>query len=118
MRTCGVRSAVPVRTPRFGQRAQARKERQAQEERQQAWEAAQREARRPSCTRCGQKLTDDRWRMTETFPEPECNWRPGMFASCEADVLHQEMEQLRTEAEEKQRQEKEANRPRGLFRRR
>ncbi|MFD5121267.1 hypothetical protein [Streptomyces sp. NPDC058385] len=100
------------------QRAQARKERQAQEERQQAWEAAQREARRPSCTRCGQKLTDDRWRMTETFPEPECNWRPGMFASCEADVLHQEMEQLRTEAEEKQRQEKEANRPRGLFRRR
>ncbi|WP_432182588.1 hypothetical protein [Streptomyces sp. NBC_00063] len=56
--------------------------------------------------------------MTETFPEPECNWRPGMFASCEADVLHQEMEQLRTEAEEKQRQEKEANRPRGLFRRR
>ncbi|WP_326715603.1 hypothetical protein OG758_47635 [Streptomyces sp. NBC_01474] len=52
------------------QRAQAHRERQAQEKRQQARQAAQREARRPSCTRCGQKLTDDRWRMTETFPEP------------------------------------------------
>ncbi|MET7929986.1 replication-relaxation family protein [Streptomyces sp. NPDC005349] len=100
------------------QRAQAHKERQAQEKRQQAREAAQREARRPSCTRCGQKLTDERWHMTETFPEPDRNWRPGMCASCEADALHQEKEQQRAEAEERQRQEAEANRPRGLFRRR
>ncbi|MFD0034092.1 hypothetical protein ACFVJK_38850 [Streptomyces sp. NPDC127172] len=56
--------------------------------------------------------------MTETFPEPERNWRPGVCASCEGDVLHQEKEQQRAEAEEKQRQEAEANRPRGLFRRR
>ncbi|MFD8778365.1 replication-relaxation family protein [Streptomyces sp. NPDC059916] len=117
VRTCGVRSATPARRPRYDS-AQEHRERQAQEKRQQEREAAQREARRPSCTRCGQKLTDDRWSMTETFPEPERNWRPGVCASCEADVLHQEKEQERAEAEERQCQEAEANRPRGLFGRR
>ncbi|MFE5690084.1 hypothetical protein [Streptomyces sp. NPDC056512] len=40
--------------------------------------------------------------MTETFPEPERNWRPGICASCESDVLRQEKEQKRAEQEAEQ----------------
>ncbi|MFI6881126.1 replication-relaxation family protein [Streptomyces sp. NPDC050400] len=107
----------PRRDAVLRQRDQAARARAAQKKRQEAQEAAEREARRPACTRCGEQFPDDRWRMAESFPEPDLRWRPELCEACEVIALREEAARERAAAEAQQRQEAEASRPR-LFRRR
>ncbi|MEU2135166.1 hypothetical protein [Streptomyces sp. NPDC018352] len=37
---------------------------------------AEREARRPACTGCGTKFTDDRWKAAAAYPTPGPRWHP------------------------------------------
>ncbi|MGW6915585.1 hypothetical protein ACWGB8_17460 [Kitasatospora sp. NPDC054939] len=56
-----------------------------------AWEAAERERRRPACRRCSAKFSDERWE------EKERGWNDdGLCAGCRHDVAEQ---QAREEAE-------------------
>ncbi|MBK3569272.1 replication-relaxation family protein [Streptomyces sp. MBT62] len=56
----------------------------AEEERQRA---AEREARRPVCTRCGAKFTDERWAETTTRGYAWEAGNPSMCRNCYADYL-------------------------------
>ncbi|WP_267905313.1 replication-relaxation family protein [Streptomyces marianii] len=94
-------------------------------ERQEAWrrqaeqEAAEREARRPVCPRCGQKFTDDRWNFVRQHPTQD---NRELCGPCLNDHIERaQAERLaRRQAEEEAaaRAVAAANRPRGVFRRR
>ncbi|MGP3978937.1 replication-relaxation family protein [Streptomyces sp. 8N114] len=85
--------------------------------------AAEREARRPVCTRCGAKFTDERWEQTTTRPR---SWKAGdltICGTCHAD------DAARKKAADHSREatpapqpepehDQEPGRLRGLFRRR
>jgi hypothetical protein len=89
--------------------------------RQKEREAAQREAQRPVCTRCGEKFTEDRWQSIR-----QSNWRSEGNELCRP-CLDEHHEQVRAEkaarlqAEEaaaREAAEAETKKNRGLFRRR
>ncbi|MFD2623619.1 hypothetical protein [Streptomyces chumphonensis] len=93
---------------------------QAARRRQAEREAAQREAQRPVCTRCGEKFTDERWRETTRSSWPgEWDRLCGPCAKEAADRVEAERV-ARREAEEAAREaaEAEAKKGRGLFGRR
>ncbi|MET7695235.1 hypothetical protein ABZT06_46340 [Streptomyces sp. NPDC005483] len=83
--------------------------------------AAEREAKRPVCTRCGTKFTDERWQSTR-----QSSWRSqtdGLCGPCETEHWDRiEAERVaQREAEEaavREAAEAEAKKNRGLFRRR
>ncbi|MFG3533219.1 replication-relaxation family protein [Streptomyces sp. NPDC047917] len=80
------------------QRAYKEQQRRAAEQ-----QKAEREARRPACTGCGTKLTDDRWKAAQAHPTPGPQWHPTLCDGCEdqaveaasrAENEHQEQEQI------------------------
>ncbi|MHB6904065.1 replication-relaxation family protein [Streptomyces sp. DB-54] len=80
-------------------RAAAREERRCREEQ----EAAAREARRPVCTDCGHKFTDDRWAAVDRRgwdQEPH----PNLCEDCQSRAVAAEQQ---AEADERKRQEQE-----------
>jgi hypothetical protein len=89
--------------------------------RQKERKAAEREAQRPVCTRCGTKFSDERWQLTR-----QSSWRSetdGLCGPCETEHWDRiEAERVaQREAEEaaaREAAEAEAKKNRGLFRRR
>jgi hypothetical protein len=87
--------------------------------------AAEREARRPVCTQCGQKFTDQRWEETTTRGYAWEAGNPSMCRDCWADYLagrEAAAEAARREAvaapEPEDDHDQEPGKLRGLFRRR
>ncbi|MEW5659844.1 replication-relaxation family protein [Streptomyces cinereoruber] len=102
-----------IGNPRRGTYLARRQAEREEERRRGEKEAAEREARRPVCTECGQKFTDDRWEAIgyscgwgerESHPHlcEDCQGRAvAAAARAEADERErQEQERLRREAEE------------------
>ncbi|MCF3105351.1 replication-relaxation family protein [Streptomyces roseoverticillatus] len=87
--------------------------------------AAEREARRPVCSRCGAKFTDQRWEETTARGSA---WKAGdlsVCGSCHADVVAREKaaaeaawEPVPAPPESEDDRDREPGRRRGLFRRR
>ncbi|MFF6945892.1 replication-relaxation family protein [Streptomyces lavendulae] len=103
-----------------GDRLYAVKRREARDRRVER-EAAEREAKRPVCTRCGAKFTDDRWRETERSSWPG-RWDDLCGACAEASVARADAERAtQRQAEDVAAgttAEAEVSKARGLFRRR
>ncbi|MFF8280663.1 hypothetical protein ACF05T_32100 [Streptomyces lateritius] len=49
--------------------------------------AAEREAHRPTCARCGVKFTDARWKATGDYPKPGSRWHPTLCGECQAKAI-------------------------------
>ncbi|MFD6469598.1 hypothetical protein [Streptomyces goshikiensis] len=82
--------------------------------------AAEREAQRPVCRRCGQKFTDERWQETTARGGA---WSAGDLTACgtchAADVAREEAARLQAAAPPPPEEDQEPGRPgRGFFRRR
>ncbi|MEU7428557.1 hypothetical protein [Streptomyces sp. NPDC040750] len=80
--------------------------------------AAQREAERPVCKRCGQKFTDQRWEETTAH---RTAWKPGDVSVCgdchASDVAREEAARLQAAMPPEPEHDQEPGKRRGLFRR-
>ncbi|MFD5099850.1 hypothetical protein [Streptomyces albidochromogenes] len=86
----------------------------AQEERR---KAAEREARRPVCKRCGQKFTDQRWEETTAGGGAWTAGDAAVCGNCRADDVARK-EAARLQAAAPPEDDQEPDRGRGWFRRR
>ncbi|WP_326734042.1 hypothetical protein [Streptomyces sp. NBC_01022] len=48
---------------------------------------AEREARRPGCADCGERLSGNRWEAAQGYPAPTGRWRPALCEGCEARAV-------------------------------
>ncbi|SCK13238.1 hypothetical protein [Streptomyces sp. WMMB 322] len=75
----------------------------AEQQRREEQLAAEREARRPVCARCGEKFTDARWKGAAEYP-PGPRWFPTLCQKCQALAIQaaeaEEAEQERQEHQE------------------
>ncbi|MDX2546367.1 replication-relaxation family protein [Streptomyces sp. WI04-05B] len=92
----------PRREAALARRRQAHQE---QERRREEQEAAEREARRPVCTYCGQKFSDDRWTAVDVrdWSQPRES-HPYLCEHCRSRAVAAERQ---AEADERERQEQE-----------
>ncbi|MDX3748731.1 replication-relaxation family protein [Streptomyces sp. AK08-02] len=92
----------PRREAALARRRQAHQE---QERRREEQEAAEREARRPVCTYCGQKFSDDRWTAVDVRDRSQPREsHPYLCEHCRSRAVAAERQ---AEADERERQEQE-----------
>ncbi|MET9294847.1 hypothetical protein [Streptomyces sp. NPDC003077] len=76
------------------------REHQEQLRRAAAQQRAEREVRRPVCTGCGTRFTDERWKAAESHPRQVGRWHPTLCGACEERAVVAEQQAGRAHQEQ------------------